>query len=1135
MLHPFAILVSVKGDHHEVTVPFVDARRFVGSSASTLYDDVALALMQRVVDEQHAKLPAYLYCPDTSLRRVRVSVKFQDEQRWEGRLSVVLRRWPGEDYLECTVPRLGLERFVVDRASSLEAAVARWLRDRARSDATSLIAALELAACRSEEHLDFLEVDLEMPTVLPRTVRKKKRRPRKDEAPTEAERAQRRREVPPTTLREVGTNLVNRVLDGQIPRVIGREALIESLARRIARPGAAILLVGPSGVGKSALIEAVIAKLTSEESRLHARMDAWRVDANRLISGMSMVGQWEGRCESMVEELHARGDLLVVDDLPSLVWAGRTRHEDTNVADFLEPHIAQGELRVLAECTPERLEAARDRAPSFFASFQVVWLPPLDEPTSLRVLVQRARELERAGMARGETVRVDPSVPASVLALTRRFAAAQCLPGRAVRLLEQLATEASTSRRDEDGRRVLDREALVELYAAQTGLPRFVLWEEDGRTREAAREHFARRIVAQPAASDALAELVTTLQQGLNDPHKPIASMLLVGPTGVGKTETAKALAEYLFGSAERLVRFDMSEMQDPYSATRLFGDALRPDGELTRRIRQQPFAVVLLDEIEKAHPAVFDALLALLGEGRLTSADGRTTDFCNTVVLMTSNLGVRDADGAVGFAEGEVPDRSAHYVAAVRAFFRPELFNRIDRILAYRALGRDAVRPLAERAILELMGRRGLRRAGVLVEVEEALIDVLVTRGFDPRYGARALRRVIEQELAVPLARRLVAAPTEATTWVSLYRSGDGVGIDVWPLVEPERAAVEAEPRVEDYATLRAMHAEVCAWMEASRAITEHVRDVSSALLVRYSRGELGEADWPRFTLASELVTELDALEAELTRLEEEELAQHHFETKLEHELSGFDRYGDRVVVQVVPTETVTRLPSPRPPIPLVRGVDALRLGAAEVLHRAEGVDEAPSEALVRVLPGTREPRSHALVADLAQAFLASWGGTGDVRVLVREGGAWRLLEELFDPSEQVRAEGLAIFVRAIRARALVEDELGMHLDLRYEGPDLVAGLARVDEVGLEGEEPATRLTSLDREHDAFLEARRRGADVVSPRGPLPVRRRFEQGVAVDHATGLTVRRDDLTTGLRLVARHRLARLYQERVRASG
>ncbi len=1124
MLYPFAILVSQKGEHHEVTVPFVDARRFVGRSPSTLYDDVALALMQRVFDGSQRSMPGYLYCPETSLRRVKTEVRFQDDRRWQGRLSVVLRRWPTEDFCEATVPRLGTKRFLIDRASSLEAALPRWLRELGGKDARSLIDELDGASCRSYEHLDLLEVDLELPTILPRTIHKK--RPTKSE-PSEVDRARRRREVPPVTLREVGVNVVHRVLDGQSPRVIGREAMIEAIARRVARPGAAVLLVGPSGAGKTAIIEAVIARLTANEARLHARMDAWRVDANRLISGMSVVGQWEARCDAMVDELSARGDLLVVDDLASLVWAGRTRHEDTNVAGFLEPHLAQKDLRVLGECTPERLEAARDLAPSFFACFSVVEVPPLDEETSLRVVVQRARELERAGMASGENVRVDPEVPAAVLALTRRFAASQCLPGRAVRLLEQLATESPASRRDEDGRRALDRQALVDLFAAESGLPRFVLWEEDGRPHEEVLAHFTRRIVAQPAASEAVAELVTTLQQGVGDPQKPIASLLLVGPTGVGKTETAKALAEYLFGSAERIVRFDMSELSDPWSATRLFGDAQRPDGELTRRIRQQPFAVVLFDEIEKAHPAIFDALLALLGEGRLTSADGRTTDFCNTVVLMTSNLGVREADSSIGFEGAELPDRAPHYVSAVRAFFRPELFNRIDRIVTYRALARDAVRPLAERAILELMSRRGLRRQGVLVEVEDALLEVLAARGFDPRYGARALRRVVEQELVVPLARRLVAMPAEGTTLVSLHREASSVGIEVTPLLSPQGEPPAPPPRIESYPELEAVHAEIRGWLERHAEVIEHARDVGSQLLARYSQRTLRDEDWPRLSLATDLGAELERVEVELARFEDEVLAREAYETRIEVP-SAFDRWGQSLVTSVLVQETPVFPSSPRPAPRAISALFELRLALAEALHRAQAIDEAPEHVLVRVLPATADPSSGALAADLTHALAWSWAGRGDVAVWVRRRAVWTAAEAPFDPDKREGVDGYAISLSAIRAAELVASEAGFHLDLRYSGPDLIAGLARVDDAG--AGDPVERLTALDREHAAFLEARRLGQAAPNPRPALPVRRRFEQGHAIDPETGVALQRTELARGIRECLRQRLARAFASR-----
>ncbi|HHH27547.1 MAG TPA: AAA family ATPase, partial [Polyangiaceae bacterium] len=419
MLQPFPLLVLQRNDRVEIVIPFITARSFGGASHSRVCDDAALHLMQCVAEDQQAHLPRYTCSPETFLRRIKLEMTFQDGAEWDGRVAAVLRRWPEEPYLEATLPRLGPKRFAVRETKNLPATVTRYLRDLAGEDSRALRERLTLAVRKKgAQYLDWIEVDIELPDVLPRTVRRSARARIESERNADASkvrrsRAKRRRLTPPSTLSEVGTNLVHQALDGNLPRVIGRDAIADRVCRRIRRRGGAVLLVGPSGAGKTAIIEQVVRQLTTEDSSLLGRRDAWQVDGNRIIAGMSYVGQWEGRCEAMVHELSERGDILVVDDLPSLVFAGRTTHEESHVAGFLDPHLARGELRVLAECTEERLEMCRDEAPSFFSRFHVVRVEPLDEATTLRCLVSRIRALEGAALDQPaeRRIRFSPEVP----------------------------------------------------------------------------------------------------------------------------------------------------------------------------------------------------------------------------------------------------------------------------------------------------------------------------------------------------------------------------------------------------------------------------------------------------------------------------------------------------------------------------------------------------------------------------------------------------------------------------------------------------------------------------------------------------------------------------------------------------
>jgi ATP-dependent Clp protease ATP-binding subunit ClpC len=281
------------------------------------------------------------------------------------------------------------------------------------------------------------------------------------------------------------------------------------------------------------------------------------------------------------------------------------------------------------------------------------------------------------------------------------------------------------------------------------------------------------RVVGQDEAMALLRNLVVTLKTGLCDPSRPLGAYLLLGPTGVGKTESALSLAAYLFGDEKRLTRFDMAEYAAPGSAFRLTA-AGAGQGSLTARVREQPFGVVLLDEIEKADGGVHDLLLQLLGEGRLTDAHGRTVSFRNTVVLLTSNLGAESSGRTFGFG-GASADARGHYLAAATQFFRPELVNRLDQIVAYHPLTPAEVKAIAVRVLERAVRREGLARRGVSVRWSPEVVDRLAELGFDPRYGARPLKRAVEQHVVAPLAALLAKAGTGAPK--SIHLSVDSSG----------------------------------------------------------------------------------------------------------------------------------------------------------------------------------------------------------------------------------------------------------------------------------------------------------------------------------------------------------------------
>ncbi|MEZ4433697.1 MAG: AAA family ATPase [bacterium] len=1149
------VMVSVdKRGVHDVLLPGIASRVWRGVSLAELLDDVALHLMEVIPSMAPAEMPRMRLCPDVELRRVKVTARIGGTPRkpvlWTGRLSVVVTRWKEDGFYTCVAPRLGLDAFAVERTGWLEEGLGRFVEQWAEGRELEP-GDMEPFECRGYEYVEVLEVDTELPTVLPSRPakrpkpKKKARGLRKTRAEKRGEKAKRRL-VPPRTLRQVGVDLTHRAIDGRLGRTFGRDAIVADVMQRLERPGAAVLLVGPSGVGKTAIVYEVARRLAARGEALHARTDVWAVDGNRIIAGMSVVGAWEQRCKEMVAELDARQDVLFVEDMPALVHTGRTSHSETNVATFLEPHLARGELRIIGECTAERLEATREEAPGFFSRFAVVQVPELAERETLMVLVDAVRAIEAR-----EAVRVEPEVLEGILALTRRFQRRQCHPGKAVSWLERLVSDHHAVERDDYGRRVLDRERLVDFFARRTGLPRFVLWEQQSRPFDEVAAHFERRIIGQPAASRAAAEIVCVLQQGLDDPERPLATMLFVGPTGVGKTETAKALAEYLFGSGDRLIRFDMSEFRDPWSMARLFGDRWQPEGELTRKVAQQPFSVVLFDEIEKAHPRVFDAFLQVFGEGRLTNAAGRTTDFCNTILVMTSNLGVREAERAVGFAELRGSGEARHFTQAAEAFFRPEFFNRIDRIVAFRSLGRADLGPLIKRILAAVLARRGLRRSGVMVEVEPELVELLVDEGFDPRYGARSLRRALEQRLTVPLARRLVSQPVDRTTLVQLYRFGDEIGMDVWSLDDAIEAPAAADV-IDDWAAVRARVA-------AARADLARVLDAETlsrraaertALLGAFNAGAMPDGGWARLTVLNGLLDPLAGsrtggpagvsdVRLALDAIEERFLAEYEFVEEVgivgaaaEQLQRNWDPASWRA--RAVGTEKPMRRQREGLFTAAVAAVERAERDLAGVAFRMRALDAAaPEGVLVRVLPGTEEPGSWGWSRAVANGLLVALRRWGDVTWWERSAAGWgeppRDRERHGTRADEAPAEGWALWVRGFGVATLAAGEAGFHLSMAYSGADLVCSLARVDVIdGIAG--PEAWLAGDDSAHAAWRAARRRGEAAASPRPTVLIRRRFVEGVALDAETGVEVRTADLGSGIarvldrRLLARHREA-----------
>ncbi|MCI0700949.1 MAG: AAA family ATPase [Planctomycetia bacterium] len=506
-----------------------------------------------------------------------------------------------------------------------------------------------------------------------------------------------------------------------------------------ANPPQSVLLIGPSGVGKTAAVRELARRWC-----VPGRAPVYQTSGARIVAGQCGFGMWQERCQELIKDARKRKAVVHVGPLVELLEVGKSEYNTSGIATFLRPAIARGELLCIAECTPEQVPLLEKQDPQLLDAFRHI---TVEEPTDAK-----GRAI-LANFANDNTRRTTtPSALAATDRLHRRYATYSAYPGRPLRFLENLI-------RDGERRTAITESEIFDGFTRETGLPRPIIDPSVPLNLIETHNWFASRVLGQPDAVNLITDLLATVKAGLTRPNRPIASLLFIGPTGVGKTEMAKAVAEFLFGSKDRLTRFDMSEFADAVAVRRLVGGAFGSEGLLTAKVREQPFSVLLLDEVEKADSSFFDLLLQALGEARLTDAGGRVADFRNTVVILTSNLGAESyRRGTAGFLASGVGKAEAqeHFARAVEQFLRPEMFNRLDRIVPFAPLDTATIRRIADREWHKVLERDGVRFRELTLNADSSLLDYLASVGFDPRYGARPLKRAMERELLAPLARQM-------------------------------------------------------------------------------------------------------------------------------------------------------------------------------------------------------------------------------------------------------------------------------------------------------------------------------------------------------------------------------------------
>jgi len=645
-------------------------------------------------------------------------------------------------------------------------------------------------------------------------------------------------------------DLTELATDGKLDPIVGRDdevaRVMQTLIRRTKNNP---VLIGGAGVGKTAIAEGLAQRIVAGDvpTELKDRR-VLALDMGGLVAGSKFRGEFEERLKAVLDEVREaqREIILFIDEIHTVVGAGASEGA-IDASNMMKPALARGELQAMGATTEEEYRKHIERDAALERRFQSVLVEEPDEETAVEMLKALRPRYEAH-----HKLRVEDDALVAAVRLSARYISDRLLPDKAVDLIDEAASKLRIDAQmlpehlkdaehrlrhleDEEGAaaemadyeraaelrserlrlqsefdserdqlsgrsggtdyNVVKAEDIGSLVAIWTGIPVDRLLESEAEKLLHMEERLHERVVGQDAAIVAVSDAIRRARAGLKDPNRPIGSFIFLGPTGVGKTELARALAEYLFDDEQNMVRLDMSEYMEKHTVSRLVGAppgyvGYDEGGQLTEAVRRRPFRVVLFDEIEKAHPDVFNALLQILEDGRLTDGHGRTVDFRNTLVIMTSNLGTSEASRrTAGFVTARSGDDSTRLHASVndalRRTFRPEFLNRLDDTIVFEPLTQEQVRRIVELMLRDVRAR--LSEHGVSITLTDAAKDWLTDSGFDHTFGARPLRRAIQQHIENPLSRGIIAGD---------YTNGDIVRVDSSEdgLVFSKSADVDAE-----------------------------------------------------------------------------------------------------------------------------------------------------------------------------------------------------------------------------------------------------------------------------------------------------------------------------------------------------
>ena len=562
-------------------------------------------------------------------------------------------------------------------------------------------------------------------------------------------------------LEEFGYDITKAAKEGKLDPLVGREdeiqRVIQILGRRRKNNP---MLVGDPGVGKSAIVEGIAIKIANDDiPPVLAGKRLISLDLGSIVAGTKYRGDFEKRVKTIIKEVAEHPDvILFIDEFHTIVGAGGASGS-LDAANMLKPALARGEIQCIGATTLDEFRKIVEKDGALDRRFQKITVEHTDIKQTISILERIKSNYEK----HHNVIYTNEAIDACVR-MSERYITDRCLPDKAIDVMDEAGSMVRLKNPRKTGR--VNASDIASVISKMTGIPSGRVAESEGGKLLKMKQKLQNRIIGQNDAIDKVVRAIQRNRAGIKDPGKPIGSFIFFGPTGVGKTQLAKSLAEYLFDSEENMIRIDMSEYMEKFNVTRLIGAppgyvGFEEGGQLSERVRQKPYCVVLLDEIEKAHPDVFNLLLQVLDEGRLTDSNGRTVSFRNTIVIMTSNVGSRELDdygSGVGFSTAGKDvsgNRKIVLEKAVRKAFPPEFINRVDEQIFFNSLTRSDIEQILD---IELKGLKArVAETGLELTITSAAKKFVAEAGFDSKFGARPLKRAVQKYIEGPVSEEII------------------------------------------------------------------------------------------------------------------------------------------------------------------------------------------------------------------------------------------------------------------------------------------------------------------------------------------------------------------------------------------